>query len=122
MLHPAYATFLTCTGPIVIANCIVGPLSRRSAMNTKNSSAVGRAALLACWLAAGAAACAAAGTAAAASPLKSLTVCADPGNMPLSNQKGEGFEYHLLVLAMAAAIMIAGSGAWSVDRALSRKL
>ncbi len=24
--------------------------------------------------------------------LKSLTVCADPGNMPLSNQKGEGFE------------------------------
>ena len=35
-------------------------------------------------------------------------------------QKGEGFEYHLLVLAMTAAIMIAGSGAWSVDRALSR--
>ena len=28
-------------------------------------------------------------------------------------QKGEGFEYHLLVLAMTAAIMIAGSGAWS---------
>lgn len=27
-----------------------------------------------------------------AEPLKSLTVCADPGNMPLSNQKGEGFE------------------------------
>jgi quinoprotein dehydrogenase-associated probable ABC transporter substrate-binding protein len=25
-------------------------------------------------------------------PLKSLTVCADPGNMPLSNQKGDGFE------------------------------
>jgi len=24
--------------------------------------------------------------------VKSLTVCADPGNMPLSNQKGEGFE------------------------------
>jgi len=24
--------------------------------------------------------------------LQSLTVCADPGNMPLSNQKGEGFE------------------------------
>jgi len=24
--------------------------------------------------------------------LRSLTVCADPGNMPLSNQKGEGFE------------------------------
>jgi len=35
-------------------------------------------------------------------------------------QKGEGFEYHVLVLAMTAAIMIAGSGAWSVDRVLSR--
>jgi putative oxidoreductase len=35
-------------------------------------------------------------------------------------QKGEGVEYHLLVLAMTAAIMISGSGAWSVDRALSR--
>jgi putative oxidoreductase len=35
-------------------------------------------------------------------------------------QKGEGFEFHVLALAMAAAIMIAGSGAWSVDRALSR--
>jgi putative oxidoreductase len=34
-------------------------------------------------------------------------------------QKGEGFEYHLLVLAITAAIMIMGSGAWSVDRALS---
>ena len=37
-----------------------------------------------------------AGLAAAASvhaaDLKSLTVCADPGNMPLSNQRGEGFE------------------------------
>jgi putative oxidoreductase len=35
-------------------------------------------------------------------------------------QKGEGFEYHLLVLAMTSAIMIAGSGALSVDRALTR--
>lgn len=35
-------------------------------------------------------------------------------------QKGEGFEYHALVLAMGAAIMILGSGAWSVDRALTR--
>jgi putative oxidoreductase len=33
-------------------------------------------------------------------------------------QKGEGFEYHVLALGMAAAIMIAGSGAWSVDRVL----
>jgi putative oxidoreductase len=35
------------------------------------------------------------------------------------NQKGEGFEYHLLVLAMTTAIMISGSGAFSVDLALS---
>ncbi len=33
-----------------------------------------------------------AGRAALGAELKSLTVCADPGNMPLSNQKGEGFE------------------------------
>jgi putative oxidoreductase len=37
------------------------------------------------------------------------------------NQKGEGFEFHLLVLAMTAAIMITGSGAFSVDRAISRR-
>jgi len=34
-------------------------------------------------------------------------------------QKGEGFEYHLLVLAIAAVLMIRGSGAASVDRALA---
>src|SRR3977135_2799925 len=34
----------------------------------------------------------AASGAAIGAELKSLTVCADPGNMPLSNQKGEGFE------------------------------
>ncbi len=42
-------------------------------------------------LAVGAALLAASGTA-LGDGLKSLTVCADPGNMPLSNQKGEGFE------------------------------
>jgi putative oxidoreductase len=34
-------------------------------------------------------------------------------------QKGEGFEYHLLVLAMTAFLMIRGAGALSVDHALS---
>jgi len=34
-------------------------------------------------------------------------------------QKGEGFEYHLLVLAMTAFLMIRGAGALSVDRALT---
>ena len=33
-------------------------------------------------------------------------------------QKGEGFEYHLLALAIAVVIMVKGSGAFSVDRAL----
>jgi putative oxidoreductase len=34
-------------------------------------------------------------------------------------QKGEGIEFHLLALAMAAAIMIAGAGAFSIDGFLS---
>jgi putative oxidoreductase len=34
-------------------------------------------------------------------------------------QKGEGFEYHLLVLAMTAFLMIKGAGAFSVDRKLA---
>lgn len=31
----------------------------------------------------------------------------------------EGFEYHLLVLAMSAALMIKGSGAFSIDKYLT---
>jgi putative oxidoreductase len=31
-------------------------------------------------------------------------------------QKGEGFEYHLLVLAMTTFLMIRGAGAFSADR------
>ena len=34
-------------------------------------------------------------------------------------QKGEGYEYHLLALAMCAFLMIKGGGAFSVDRKLS---
>src|SRR5271170_8504202 len=34
-------------------------------------------------------------------------------------QKGEGYEYHLLVLAMAAFLMIKGAGAFSLDRAFT---
>jgi putative oxidoreductase len=30
-------------------------------------------------------------------------------------QAGEGFEYHLLVIAISLALMIIGSGKWSVD-------
>lgn len=35
-------------------------------------------------------------------------------------QKGEGIEYHLLVLAMTAFLMWKGAGAFSVDRAVAR--
>ncbi len=34
------------------------------------------------------------------------------------NKKGEGFEYHILAIALALAVMIGGSGALSVDRLL----
>ena len=34
-------------------------------------------------------------------------------------QKGEGFEYHLLVLAMTVCLMMKGAGGASVDRLLS---
>jgi putative oxidoreductase len=35
-------------------------------------------------------------------------------------QKGEGYEYHLLAIGIALAIMIKGSGSFSADRALSK--
>ena len=35
-------------------------------------------------------------------------------------QKGEGFEYHLLAIAIGIAIMVKGAGSLSMDRALSR--
>jgi putative oxidoreductase len=34
-------------------------------------------------------------------------------------QKGEGFEYHLLVLAMTAFLIVRGAGAFSIDRAIT---
>ena len=35
-------------------------------------------------------------------------------------QKGEGYEYHLLVLAITTVLMIAGGGRFSIDRLLTR--
>lgn len=40
------------------------------------------------------------------------------GGLPAGS---EGFEYHLLALALAAVVMVRGSGALSVDRALGRR-
>jgi putative oxidoreductase len=37
-------------------------------------------------------------------------------------QKGEGFEYHLLVIAIGIALMIRGGGALSIDKALAGHL
>ena len=36
------------------------------------------------------------------------------------NQQGEGVEYHLLAIALALAIVIGGSGAFSFDRMLTK--
>ena len=37
------------------------------------------------------------------------------------HKAGEGFEYHLLMIGMALALVIAGGGVCSVDRALTGK-
>ncbi|MDR3387192.1 MAG: quinoprotein dehydrogenase-associated putative ABC transporter substrate-binding protein [Rudaea sp.] len=53
--------------------------------------------------------------------LKSLTVCADPGNMPLSNQKGEGFE-NKIAQVIGAAVGTGVQYYWrpSIERGLMR--
>lgn len=38
----------------------------------------------------------------------------------MGNQHGEGFEYHLLAVALSLAIVIKGSGAFSIDYLLER--
>jgi putative oxidoreductase len=35
-------------------------------------------------------------------------------------QKGEGFEYHLLVIGVAAGLLLAGGGRWSLDSRLAK--
>ncbi len=35
------------------------------------------------------------------------------------NQKGEGYEYHLLAIVLCLVVMIKGAGALSIDRALA---
>ena len=37
------------------------------------------------------------------------------------NQKGEGFEFHILAAAMSLVLVIGGAGRWSVDRALVKR-
>ncbi len=38
-----------------------------------------------------------------------------------SNQKGEGYEFHLLAIGMGIALIIAGGGKWSADRAIAKQ-
>ena len=37
----------------------------------------------------------------------------------MGSQKGEGFEYHLLAIGMAIAVMVKGSGRFSIDRSMT---
>jgi len=37
-------------------------------------------------------------------------------------QQGEGYEYHLLVIGIAAALLIIGGGRWSVDRVVAERI
>ena len=37
-------------------------------------------------------------------------------------QQGEGYEFHLLVIAMSAALVIAGGGKWALDGLIARWL
>ncbi|MCO5947981.1 DoxX family protein [Mucilaginibacter flavidus] len=39
----------------------------------------------------------------------------------LGNQKGEGFEYHILAIGLALAIFVNGSGKYSVDEVIDRR-
>lgn len=36
------------------------------------------------------------------------------------NQKGEGYEYHLLIIGLSVAAIICGSGKYSLDNLISK--
>ncbi|TKB69313.1 MAG: DoxX family protein [Nitrospira sp.] len=40
----------------------------------------------------------------------------------VGQQQGEGFEYHLLVIAMSAALVLVGGGKWALDGVIARWL
>ena len=82
-------------------------------MNNKTVRRARRGVLLVC--------CLAASFAAMGASLKSLTVCADPGNMPLSNQKGDGFE-NKIAQVIGAALGTGVQYYWrpSIERGLMR--
>ena len=57
-----------------------------------------------------------------------MAVCALGGHLQngffmnwFGTQQGEGFEYHILVVGIAIALIIKGAGSFSIDGVLSRK-
>jgi quinoprotein dehydrogenase-associated probable ABC transporter substrate-binding protein len=82
-------------------------------LNSKTTGRILRAALVAALMSAGGAAL--------GGELKSLTVCADPGNMPLSSQKGEGFE-NKIAQVIGSALGTGVQYYWrpSIERGLMR--
>jgi len=57
-----------------------------------------------------------------------MAICAYMGHLQngffmnwFGNQKGEGFEFHILVVGIALALVVKGGGAFSVDRKLAKK-
>ncbi len=36
------------------------------------------------------------------------------------NQKGEGFEFHILAIAIALALIVKGGGKWSIDKLMTK--
>lgn len=37
-------------------------------------------------------------------------------------QQGEGYEYHVLAIGIAAALLIIGAGRWSIDREVTARI
>ncbi len=37
-------------------------------------------------------------------------------------QQGEGYEYHLLVIGIAVALLVTGAGRWSIDREIAERV
>ncbi len=38
------------------------------------------------------------------------------------NQQGEGFEFHLLAIGLAVALIVGGAGLWSLDASIGSRL
>ncbi|MBI5632676.1 MAG: DoxX family protein [Nitrospirae bacterium] len=58
----------------------------------------------------------------------SLSICAAMNHVQngffmnwFGNQKGEGFEFHILAAGIALALVVKGGGAFSIDRMIAKK-